>query len=564
MNSMGFQKQNFDTIVNGITKAIQMAHNSAVSAQIYLGQGTLENSNINRSPTAYQYNPDKIYYDSDTDKLMTLLKFVDAKSKPIGSVNWFSVHGTSMNNTNLLISGDNKGYAAYLFEKYMNGNSTLPGYGPFISAFGQTNEGDVSPNTQGPTCPDGSPCDSPTSTCPPFNRNEGCIAKGPGKDMYESTQIIGNNQFQKAVELFNGASTVLQGPISFVHTYVDFHNVTVEAEWTSTGKVEKTCHGALGDSFAAGTTDGPGMFDFTQGTNTSNANTYWNFIASFLSDPTEEEKACQSPKPILLNTGDITFPNPWTANIMPLQIFRVGQLFIIGVPGEFTTMSGRRLRSTVLQTLQDNGMGSDTIVVIAGLTNEYSHYITTYEEYQAQRYEGASVLFGPHTLAGYQQEYAKLAKAIATGTRVDPGPTPADISGNTFSFLPEVIVDEHPEGSPFGSVKTNVKSGYYRGDSVVVEFWGANPRNNYMTQSSFLSVERNVNGQWQVVAVDGDWETKFQWARHSEAQSIITITWNIPSTAVPGTYRIQTYGSSKNVFDELTPYVGTSAIFSVY
>jgi neutral ceramidase len=446
----------------------------------------------------------------------------------------------------------------------MNGNSSLPGYGPFISAFGQTNEGDVSPNTKGPHCPDGSPCDGPTSTCPPLNRNEGCIAAGPGKDMYESAQIIGNNQFQKALELFNSASTVLRGPVAFVHTYVDFQNVTVGAEWTNSGNVEKTCSGSLGDSFAAGTTDGPGMFDFTQGTNTSDANTYWNFIASFLSDPTEEEKACQQPKPILLNTGDITFPNPWTASIMPLQIFRIGQLFIIGVPGEFTTMSGRRLRSTVLEALQDNGMGSDTIVVIAGLTNEYSHYITTWEEYQAQRYEGASTLFGPNTLAAYQQEYAKLAMALATGSAVPPGPTPADLSGSTYSFLPGVVVDEHPDGSPFGSVKTNVKTGYARGDSVVVEFWGANPRNNLMTQSTYLTVERNVNSQWQVVAVDGDWETKFQWTRAQTAESIITITWNIPSTAVPGTYRIQTYGSSKNVFDELTPYVGTSATFSVY
>ena len=31
-----------------------------------------------------------------------------------------------MNNTNNLISGDNKGYASYLMEKYMN-NGALPG-----------------------------------------------------------------------------------------------------------------------------------------------------------------------------------------------------------------------------------------------------------------------------------------------------------------------------------------------------------------------------------------------------------------------------------------------------
>jgi hypothetical protein len=40
---------------------------------------------------------------------------------------WFAVHGTSMNNTNGLISGDNKGYAEFLMEQYMNGNGSIPG-----------------------------------------------------------------------------------------------------------------------------------------------------------------------------------------------------------------------------------------------------------------------------------------------------------------------------------------------------------------------------------------------------------------------------------------------------
>ena len=61
-----------------------------------------------------------------------------------------------MNNTNQLISGDNKGYAEYLTEKRFNGPGVLPGLGPFVAAFAQTNEGDVSPNTKGPHCSDGS------------------------------------------------------------------------------------------------------------------------------------------------------------------------------------------------------------------------------------------------------------------------------------------------------------------------------------------------------------------------------------------------------------------------
>ncbi len=55
-------------------------------------------------------------------------------------------------------------------------------------------------------------------------------------------------------------------------------------------------------SFAAGTTDGPGMFNFAQGTTTSNP--FWDKVRDFLSEPTQEEMDCQAPKPILLNTGE--------------------------------------------------------------------------------------------------------------------------------------------------------------------------------------------------------------------------------------------------------------------
>ena len=64
-------------------------------------------------------------YEHDTDKLMQLLKFTDEKGNPIGMANWFPVHLVSMNNSNKLISSDNKGYAAIKFEQDFNGYSNI-------------------------------------------------------------------------------------------------------------------------------------------------------------------------------------------------------------------------------------------------------------------------------------------------------------------------------------------------------------------------------------------------------------------------------------------------------
>ena len=75
---------------------------------------------MSRSPSAYLNNPPKerARYKYDVDKDMTLLKFVDAEWGLVGSFNWFVTHGTSMGQTNALISSDNKGTAARFMEDW--------------------------------------------------------------------------------------------------------------------------------------------------------------------------------------------------------------------------------------------------------------------------------------------------------------------------------------------------------------------------------------------------------------------------------------------------------------
>lgn len=67
-----------------------------------------------------------------------------------------------------------------------------------MAAFAQSNCGDVSPNTDGPKCQNtGEPCDILSSTCD--GRAHFCYAAGPGRDMEESTKIIGTRQYEKAL-----------------------------------------------------------------------------------------------------------------------------------------------------------------------------------------------------------------------------------------------------------------------------------------------------------------------------------------------------------------------------
>lgn len=85
-------------------------------------------------------------------------------------------------------------------------------------------------------------------------------------DEFESTRIIGERQFRKALELFNKASEQLHGKVDYRHTYLDLSNLEVTIPSSEGGsEVVKTCPAAMGFAFAAGTTDGPGAFDFKQG-----------------------------------------------------------------------------------------------------------------------------------------------------------------------------------------------------------------------------------------------------------------------------------------------------------
>lgn len=54
---------------------------------------------------------------------------------------------------------------------------------------------------------------------------------------------------------------------------------------------------------------------------------------------------------------------------------------------EISTMAGRRLRDAVKTVLSSHKDFENVHVVISALSNAYSQYATTYEEYHVQRYE---------------------------------------------------------------------------------------------------------------------------------------------------------------------------------
>jgi neutral ceramidase len=533
LTTLGFNLQNYQAIVQGITESIVRADQSVAKASIRTAEvETTTRVGVNRSARAYALNPqsERNRYTGNTNPLMTLLTFERPDGTSPGLINWFAVHGTSMSNRNRLISSDNKGRAAQLLERTNGKNLNVPG--TFVASFAQSDEGDVSPT-------------------------DPLASNADGHADFVNTQASGDLQLRLAQEAKSRARPA-RGTVDFVHGYVKFDAVQVAPEFSG-GAAQKTCAAALGLSMIAGTEDGRGYGSEGQSCNETKQSLLTDLVCAV------SHTACQGEKPIALTTGNKS-PVPWTPDVLPLQILRVADTAIVAVPFELTTMSGRRVRAQVQSDLTGTGVSH---VVIAGLSNAYSGYVATREEYAQQDYEGASTHFGPYQLAAIQQELHRLALAMRTGRKPESGPTP-----RFLNISAQVQNDVRPRedtalmGRQFGHVISQTELSYRRGTTARVSFVAAHPARDLKTMSSYLYVERKTPNGWEHVYSDDDPETKIRFAEQGQGCNPFatcyeaTVEWSIQANTAPGTYRVRYFGSAL-VDEKQTEHQGASREFLV-
>lgn len=170
--------------------------------------------------------------------MLTQIRFVGVDNRPIGVLNWYAVHPTSMNNKNKMLSSDNVGYASILLEKALDRGSLI-GHGKVVAAFASTNLGDSSPNTMGAHCTvSGRSCDVLTSQCP---KSDGvCMGHGPGVDDLDSCRIIATKLFDGAIRLLSSeAGSEVTGDVNYIHQFIDMPraNITYRNATTNEEKI---------------------------------------------------------------------------------------------------------------------------------------------------------------------------------------------------------------------------------------------------------------------------------------------------------------------------------------
>ncbi len=139
-------------------------------------------------------------------------------------------------------------------------------------------------------------------------------------------------------------------------------------------------------------------------------------VSDWLYDRFPRLRERQAPKDLLIPVGALG----WAQERLPVQLVRIGGLYLVCLPIEVTVTAGLRLRRAVAET-----MSTDVEhVIVQGYANGYAHYLTTPEEYDAQEYEGGSTIFGRHQLSAFVDVVTDLAVAVRDGRPVDAGEPP--------------------------------------------------------------------------------------------------------------------------------------------
>ena len=449
----GFVPAYLDAIVSATTGAILAAWRSAAPASLTLSAGAFADATEvawNRSLAAYNRNPDVTpRRPTEThlalDRAMRVLTLA-RDGQPQALLSLFGVHATCIGRTNTLYDADNKGYAATGAEAALAAQgATDP-----VAIFAQATAGDVSPHFHGP---------GQTA-----RRN---AIKGEAEYAYAAAN--GALQTAQALALLAAPGLALHGPIDAIFTYVDFTALTADPAYANGAPDAVTSEPCHGVGFFAGTpVDGPGLptplvWLFTRLANRLKRQRLARLDSFSATDQDYYRRlyAAQGVKPILqesgrklllggaLGGGGIPdFIDPTVAEtkrqaragamresamvptVLPLQILILGDLALISCPGEFTTTAGARLRQTVATRLAPRGV---VHVLLATYCNDYMGYVTTWEEYQQQAYEGGHTIFGQWTLAAFQTQFAALAdelckpQAARTHDRTTrPAPAPPD------------------------------------------------------------------------------------------------------------------------------------------
>ena len=457
-----FDPRVFEFTAQGIARAIVLANSYRVPAVVGIGKTRLTNASRNRNFEPFKRNEDvpkdeAAAKEASIDPVMTVLRVDETDGRPIGVWSNFAVHQTSFDDDNLLFSGDNASFTERIVEGKIRKAGRRQGTparrpGAVVNVWTNSNEGDISPDGGTDKVP-AEPTAKPAQDAPPAEES-----LQYGGNSYTGAHMAGVKVARGLMRAWRRAGNAMTAdlPVDSRLGYVAFDGASADEE-------------PVGPNAVLG-----------QGGITADDGTCAPFDG--FAGPGQGMKM-----PLLGGPGDSLVPGT-----QPVTVMRVGPLAITAFPSEITKQMGLRIRAAVKSATGD-AYGD---IVLSGLTNGYSSYTSTPEEYDACHYEGSFTLFGRHQGALYRDAAVEVAKALVAGTDYAGDPEPAYRVDSTGSF-PE------PEPTPAaGTAATQPEKSVVRYGRATFSWNGGHPAIDAPPDRRLVTTQRMGRKRWKRVATD--------------------------------------------------------------
>ncbi|HEY9383794.1 MAG TPA: neutral/alkaline non-lysosomal ceramidase N-terminal domain-containing protein [Gemmatimonadales bacterium] len=331
--------------------------------------------------------------------------------RPAGAFSVFAIHGTGNAPAGELLDPDIGGIVERKLERHIDPS------GAFVPRafhlFAPGSEGDVSP-AWSPDSRCGVPVVAPWPMLdgpftrplwqwkPDAPRNQASCIQAARR----SIELLGNALGDSAIALFESLAGGLDSQLELARA---FTTLALREDAESLGICPVP---AGGMALLAGADDAAGRL---RG---------WRMLGLLSLDMEQgaarkKPAGCQGAKHQVLDLFFGSLPNKLLGTkILPsfaqVTVLRIGNRLIGTVPGEVTTVAGRRMQAAMLAGASGIGVPVDSALVM-GLSNGHVMYVATAEEYGAQYYEGASTIYGPGEAAMFARALGGLAGMLSSG-----------------------------------------------------------------------------------------------------------------------------------------------------
>lgn len=374
----------FEFTARGIARAISVANSYRAPAKVGIAETRVTNASRNRRFEPFRKNKDvpkdeAAAKEASIDPVLTVIRVDETDGRPIGVWSNFAIHETSFGDENLLFSGDNAGFTERIVEAGIRRDARKRNRAPrrsetVVNVWTNSNEGDISPDGGTDEVPAEPMQAQPSQEKPPPMEE---LQYSGEENSFPSAHMAGAKVARGVLRAWRRAGRSMTSELALDSRlgYVAFDGEQAEGEPVGPNAV-------LGQGGIVAEDGTCAPFDNASG-------------------PGQGMKLFALGGP-----GDSLVPGT-----QPVSVTRVGPLAITALPSEVTRQMGQRIRDAV----QAAAGGAYEDVVLSGLTNGYSSYTSTPEEYDACHYEGSFTLFGRRQGPLYREVAVAVSKAMLGG-----------------------------------------------------------------------------------------------------------------------------------------------------